>query len=221
MLRKLLALTARKLLALIALAVVVWLGARYFANRGEIKVTLVARHAGSLRAGDPVVEDGKTIGQVVKTSHIDDGSDAVIVRIDRQHRRDLVSDSLFSLESHRIVVNNTFAVGNPLDDGSVVQVKEDRLARWLAKHGESVKPLIEKAKRAADDKLDALDAELASASAKVPDWKKQGKDVLDKNVAALQQRIEQTEDELKRSDQAAEAKKLREKFDRWVAEVQR
>jgi ABC-type transporter Mla subunit MlaD len=221
MFRKLLALIMRKLFALVALAAVVWLGARYFAHRGEIKVTLVVPHADSVRNGDPVLEDGHTIGQVIKTSHIDDGADAVIMRIDRDHRRDVVSDSLFSVESRRVVVNNTLAVGNPLEDGSVVNVKEDRLARWLAKHGEAVKPLIEKAKRAADQKLDALDAELASASAKVPDWKKQGKDVLDKNVGALEKQIEQTEDELKRSDKAAEAKKLREKFDRWVAEVQR
>src|SRR5436305_9607189 len=102
MFRKLIALTMLKVLALIALAAVIWFGARYFAHRGEIKVTLVARHSGSLRKGDPVIEDGHTIGQVIKTSHIYDGADAVIVRIDREHRRDLVSDSLFSVESHRV-----------------------------------------------------------------------------------------------------------------------
>jgi ABC-type transporter Mla subunit MlaD len=211
----------RKLLALIALAAVVWLGARYFAHRGSVKVTLIVRRADAVRKGDPVVEGGRAIGQVIKTSHVDEGADAIVVRIDRDHRRDVVSDSLFTVKSRRVEVNNTFAIGKPLEDGAVVQVKEDRLARWLAKHGQAVKPLIEKAKRAADEKLDALNAELASASAKAPDWKRQGRDVFDKNVAALQKKIEQAEDEMKRSDQAAEAKKLREKFDRWVAEVQR
>src|SRR5947208_871778 len=105
----------RKLLALITLAVVVWLGARYFAHRGEIKVTLVVRHADSVRKGDAVVEGGHAIGQVVKTSHIDDGADAIVVRIDRDHRRDVVGDSLFSVENHRVEVNNTFAVGKPLE----------------------------------------------------------------------------------------------------------
>ena len=211
----------RKLLALIVLAAAVWLGARYFAHRGTVKVTLVVHHADSVRKGDPVTEGSTTIGEVIKTSHIDEGSDAVVIRIDRDHRRDVVSDSLFTVKSHRVEVNNTFAVGKPIEDGAVVHVKEDRLASWLSRHADAVKPMIAKLKRAADEKLDALDAELASATAKAPDWKRQGRDVFDKNVAVMKKKIEQAEDELKRSDQAAEAKKLREKFDRWVAEVQR
>jgi ABC-type transporter Mla subunit MlaD len=210
----------RKLLALIALAALVWLGARYLAHRGEIKLTLVVPHADSVSKGDPVVEGDETIGRVIKTSHIDDGADAVVVRLDRKHRRDVVTDSFFSVENHRIAVSNTFAVGKPVEDGAVIHVKEDRLTRWLARHSGAAKQLIEKAKHVADQKLDAIDAELASAMAKVPDWKRDGKDVFQKNVNAMQKKIEKAEADLKRSDQAAEAKKLREKFDRWLAEVQ-
>jgi|ERR1051325_4059545 ABC-type transporter Mla subunit MlaD len=210
----------RKLLALIALAALVWLGARYFAHRGEIKLTLVVHHADSVRKGDPVVEGDETIGRVIKISHIDEGADAIVVRLDRAHRRDVVTDSFFSVENHRIAVSNTFAVGKPVEDGAVIHVKEDRFAGWLARHSGAAKKLIEKAKRAADEKLDAVDAELASAMAKVPDWKREGKDVFRKNVDAMQKKFEKAEDDLKRSDQAAEAKKLREKFDRWLAEVQ-
>jgi len=211
----------RKLLALIALAALVWLGARYFAHRGEIKLTLIVHHADSIAKGDPVIEGGTLIGEVIKTSHLDEGADAVVIRIKRDHRRDVVSDSLFTVKNGRIEVNNTFAVGKPLEDGAVVHVREDRLASWLVRHGAAVKPLMEKIKRAADAKLDALDAELASAATKVPDWKREGHDVFDRKIADLEKKIEKTEDDLKRSDQAAEAKKLREKFDRWVAEVQR
>jgi ABC-type transporter Mla subunit MlaD len=210
----------RKLLALIALAALVWLGARYLAHRGEIKLTLVVPHADPVSKGDPVVEGDETIGRVIKTSHIDDGADAVVVRLDRKHRRDVVTDSFFSVENHRIAVSNTFAVGKPVEDGAVIHVKEDRLTRWLARHSGAAKQLIEKAKHVADQKLDAIDAELASAMAKVPDWKRDGKDVFQKNVDAMQKKIEKAEADLKRSDQAAEAKKLREKFDRWLAEVQ-
>jgi hypothetical protein len=210
----------RKLLALIALAAVIWLGARYFANRGEIKATVVFREAGALRKGDPVVENDQTIGRVTKVTQLE-GQDAVVIRLDREHRRDVVTDSLFSVENRRIVVNNTFAVGKPIDDGAVLRAKDDRFSRWLAKHAGSVKPLIEKVKRLADENLDAIDAELASASAKVPEWKREGKGVFEKNVGALQKKIEKTEEDLKHSDHAAEARKLREKFDRWLAEVQR
>ena len=62
---------------------------------------------------------------------------------------------------------------------------------------------------------------LPISTAKLPDWKRQGKDVFEKNVDALEKKIEKSEDDLKSSDQAAEAKKLREKFDRWLAEVKR
>jgi hypothetical protein len=103
----------------------------------------------------------------------------------------------------------------------VVRVKDDRFSRWLAKHADSVKPLIEKVKRAADEKFDAIDAELASAAAKVPGWKREGKGAFDRNVDALKKKIEKAEDDLKRSDKTAEAKKLREKFERWLAEVGR
>ena len=210
----------RKLLALIALAVVVWLGARYFSHRGEIKATLVFHEAGSLRKGDPVVENDETIGRVTKVTQLD-GEDAVVIRLDRAHRRSVVTDSLFSVENRRVVVSNTFAVGKPIDDGAVLRVKDDRFSRWLAKHADSVKPLIEKVKRAADEKLDAIDAELTSAAAKVPDWKREGKGVFEKNVDALQKKVEKTEEDLKRSDKMAEAKKVREKFERWLAEVRR
>ena len=210
----------RKLLALIVLAVAVWLGARYFSHRGEIKATLVVHEAGSLRKGDPVVENDETIGHVTKVTQLD-GEDAVVIRLDRAHRRSVVTDSLFAVENRRVAVSNTFAVGKPIDDGAVLRVKDDRFSRWLAKHADSVKPLIEKVKRAADEKLDALDAELASASAKVPDWKREGKGAFEKHVDALQKKIEKTEKDLERSDKMAEAKKVREKFERWLAEVRR
>ena len=211
----------RKLLALIVLAAAVWLGARYFAHRGEIKVTLMVRHADAVAKGDPVMEGDTTIGHVIKTSHVVDDADAIVIRLDREHRRDVVTDSFFSVEYHRVTVSNTFAIGKPVEDGAVIHLKEDRLTRWLARHSGAARAFMDKMKRAADEKLDALDAELASASARVPDWKREAKDVFDKNVDALQKKIEKAEDDLKRSDQAAEAKKLREKFDQWLAEVQR
>src|SRR5207244_4831173 len=210
----------RKLLALIVLAAAVWLGARYFAHRGEIKATVVFHEAGALRKGDPVVENDQTIGRITKISELD-GQDAVVIRLDRTHRRDIVTDSLFSVENRRIVVNNTFAIGKPIDDGAVLRAKDDRFSRWLAKHANAVKPFVEKVKRAADEKLDSIDAELASAMTKAPQWKREGKDVFDKNLDALEKKIEQTEKDLERSNQAAEARKLRERFEKWLAEVRR
>lgn len=208
----------RKLLALIALAALVWLGARYFAHRGEVKATIVFHDAGDLRKGDPVMEGDDRIGRVVKVTKLD-GNDAVDVRIDKRHRRDVVTDSLFAVDDHQLVVTNTFAVGKPIDDGAVLRAKDDRLRTWLAKHAGSVKPLLEKVKRAADEKLDSLDKELASATAKMPEWKAEGKDSFDKHLAELKKKMAKAEEDLKKSDKTAEAKKLRDKFERWLAEV--
>ena len=119
------------------------------------------------------------------------------------------------------MVNNTFAIGKPIEDGAVLRAKDDRFSRWLAKHADAVKPFVEKVKRAADEKFDSIDAELASATAKAPEWKREGKAVFDKNLGELQKKIEKTSKDLENSDKAAEARKLREKFEKWLAEVRR
>jgi ABC-type transporter Mla subunit MlaD len=211
----------RKLLALIALAVVVWLGARYFAHRGDVKATIVFHEAGALRKGDPVVENDETIGRVTSITPLE-GQDAVGIRLDRGHRRAVVTDSMFAIDDRRIVVTNTFAIGKPIADGAVLRVKDDdRFGRWLAKNAAALQPFVDKLKRAADAKLDSLDKELASASAKMPQWKQEGKDAFDKHVAELKAKVEKAEKDLEKTDHKAEARKLREKFDRWLAEVRR
>ncbi|MEK6373097.1 MAG: hypothetical protein AABO58_10410 [Acidobacteriota bacterium] len=210
----------RKLLALIALAAVVWLGARYFAHRGEVKATIVFHEAGALRKGDPIVENGEIIGRVTNVTPLD-GQQAVAIRLDRRHRRAIVTDSIFAVDGRRIVVTNTFAIGKPIEDGAVLRVKDDRFSRWLAKNAAAVQPFVDKLKRAADQKLDSIDKELASASAKMPQWKQEGKAAFDKHVEELKKKVEKAEKDLETTDHKAEARKLREKFDRWLAEVRR
>jgi ABC-type transporter Mla subunit MlaD len=215
----------RKLLLLLVIAAAVWFGARALVHRGEVKATIVFDHAVGLHAGDPVVADGTSIGVVTKITRLD-GSDAVSVRIDREHRREIVSDSMFAIGKHRVIVTNTFAVGSPVADGAVLRTRTDRVSTWLAKHASSVQPLIAKVKRAADeniDKLDAkhLDAELASLKTKVPDWKAEGSDALDQRLGAIRSRVGKIEDDLRRSNRAEEARKVKEKFEKWLDEVQR
>src|SRR4051812_31538548 len=214
----------RKLFLLLLIGAAVWFGARALVHRGEVKATIVFDHAVGLYAGDPVVADGAPIGIVTKITQLD-GSDAVSVRIDREHRREIVGDSMFAIGKHRVIVTNTFAVGSPVADGAVLRARTDRVSNWLAKHAKSVQPLIAKVKHAADeniDKLDAkhLDAELASLKAKVPDWKAEGSDALDQRLGAIRSRVGKIEDDLRRSNRAEEARKVKEKFEKWLDEVQ-
>jgi MlaD protein len=215
----------RKLILLLVIVAAVWFGARALVHRGEVKATIVFDHAAGLHKGDPVVADGTAIGVVTKITPLED-SDAVSVRIDRQHRRDLVSDSMFAISRHRIVVTNTFAAGSPVADGAVLRARTDGVRSWLAKHASSVQPLIAKMKRAADEKIDKLDEkhlddELAALKAKVPDWKAEGADAFDQRLGAVKSRIGKIEDELRRANRAEEARKVKEKFEKWLDEVQR
>ncbi len=215
----------RKLFLLLVIVAVVWFAARALVHRGEVKATVVFDRAGMLRKGDPVLEDGVQIGVVTKISPLD-GSDAVSIRIDREHRRDVVTDSLFAIDNHSIVVTNTVAVGSPIAGGDVLQARNNRVSSWLAKHAAAVQPLIAKVKHAADaqiDKLDEkhLDDELAALKTKVPDWKAEGADALDDRLHALKVRVGKIEDDLRRSNRAREARKVKEKFEKWLDEVQR
>jgi len=160
----------RKLLSLfflLLLAAGVWFGARWVAHRGEVKATIVFDDAGSLRDGDPVVEGEEVVGRVVEIARVND-RDAVTVRLDRAHPRAIVTDSLFSAERHRLVVTNTIAVGKPIEDGAIIYAKEDRISRWLARHGASVAPALSKLKKKADEQLDA--AKQTSWREKVKAW---------------------------------------------------
>lgn len=211
------------LLFLLALAVAVWLGARAFIHRGEIKVTVVMRDAKGLRRGDPVMENGRRVGTVLRNERVDE-RDAVTVRLFRDSRRAIVTDSLFSVEHNNLVVTNTFAVGSPVADGALIEAKEDGVARFLAKHGQKIAPYVETLKKKADAALDRFSPEatqrkLDEWKASVPTWKKEGKETFNRRLQEARREIDRMADELERTNRAEEARRLRERFDRWWKEV--
>jgi ABC-type transporter Mla subunit MlaD len=215
----------RKLFLLLLIGAAVWFGARALVHRGEVKATIIFPHARDLGKGDPVVADGARIGVVTKVTRLD-GDDAVSIRIDREHRRDVVSDSLFAIDRHRLLVTNSFAVGSPIADGAVLRAHTDGVSSWLVRHASAVQPLIAKMKRAADgeiEKLDEkhLDAELATLKDKVPDWKAEGAGALDQRLDEMKSRVAKIEDDLRRSNKTGEARKVKEKFEKWLDEVKR
>jgi ABC-type transporter Mla subunit MlaD len=215
----------RKLFLLLLIGAAVWFGARALVRRGEVKATVVFHRARDLSSGDPVIADGAEIGVVTKVTHLE-GDDAVSIRIDRDHRRDVVSDSLFAIDHHRLMVTNSFAVGSPIADGAVLRARNDGVSSWLAKHASAVQPFIANVKRAADseiEKLDEkhLDAELAKLKENVPDWKAEGADALDHRFGAMRSRMAKIEDDLRHANRADEAHKVKEKFEKWLDEVRR
>jgi len=211
-------------LLLVLLAVAVWIGARYIRHHGEVKVTIIFREA-ALTKGDPVVENNVVVGRVIEVSRVNE-QDAVTVRLGRDHRRAIVSDSLFEVQQHRLVVMNSVAVGAPVADGDIIYAKEDRLSRWLAKHGASVQPLIEKLKKTTDEHLDALTADnfddkLNEWKAEFPEWKKEGSASVDRRVAELEARVGAMTRQLESANRAEEARRLRERFQTWLNDIRK
>ena len=214
----------RKLFLLLLIGAAVWFGARALAHRGEVKATVVFHQAHDLGKGDPVVADGVQIGSVTKVTRLD-GDDAVSIRIDRAHRRDVVSDSLFAINHHRLLVTNSFSVGSPIADGAVLRARNDGVSSWLAQHASIVQPFIAKVKRAADNEIEKLDehhldAELARFKEKAPLWKAEGASIFDHRLDQMKARMAKIEDDLRRSNRAEEARNVKEKFEKWLEEVQ-
>ena len=146
----------RKLLSilfLLVLAAVVWFGARAFVHRGEVKATIVFDDVHGLRRGDPVVEHNEVVGRVTSVDPLGERS-AVSIRLDRTHSRAILTDSLFTIDHNQLIVSNTFAVGRPIDSGALIEAKEDRLSRWLAKHGGAVEPFVNNVRERADQLID-------------------------------------------------------------------
>jgi len=208
----------RKLLAfffLAALAIAVWLGGRWLAHRGEVKVTVVFTSPTGLLRGDPVVENGVTVGKVVSVDAMDDRQ-ALTVRLDKAHRRAIVTDSLFAPAKGQLLVTNTFAVGQPADDGAILYAREDRVSGWLARHGGAVKPYLDKLRARADE---LVDGNFDEWTAKVPEWKREGSAAFEQHLAEAKAKVDRAAEQLRRADKEEEAKTLKERFDRWLTKV--
>ena len=212
-------------LVLVLLAFAVWIGARYIRHRGEVKVTIIFREA-ALAAGDPVVENNVVVGRVIREVVGVPSSAQLLGRppadLEQQvaHRDD--ADRGGDDEHIRYLEKEA----TPVADGDIIYAKEDRLSRWLAKHGASVQPLIDKLKNATDEKLDSLtadnfDEKLAEWKAEVPQWKKEGSASVDRRVAELEARVGVMTRQLERANRAEEARRLKERFQAWLNDIRK
>lgn len=202
---------------LLLLAAGAFLGARWLVRRGEIKVTVLVSDAGVLRRGDPVLERGTVIGRVTRIDEVDE-RDAVTFRLGREHRTAVLTDSLFTIEGHSLVVTNTFAFGRPVEDGAVLRAKEDRISRFLAKNAQALRPHVERLRARAKA---MIENDFDEWTRKVPEWKKEGREAFDRHLEDAKKKIDEMEDELLESNRLEEAKRLRERFEQWLEEVKK
>ena len=184
-------------LFLLILAAGLWMAARWSRHRDDLRVSVVFDSASGLRKGSRVMSKGRVIGQVTGVAALEKG-EAVSVRIVKSSRSELMTDSLFSVGQASgkpvLIVTNTIAVGRPLEDGAVIRVREDKISRWIARHGEKLGPLLGKVQRKASELIDQyqegkLDAELDKIREKIPEWRREGDEVLTRRLEELSDKI--------------------------------
>jgi hypothetical protein len=216
----------RKLVAIVFLLVLaagVWYGARRFASRDDVRVTVIFKDAGALSRGAHVTVEDVVIGRVTKVAELET-QHAVSIVVEKEHRNELLRDSIFVIreegDSARLQVVNNVAVGSPLADGAVVYAREDSVSRWLAKHGPEVGALLGKLEGKARELVDdyesgKLTRELDQYREKFPEWKRQGEDVARRNLESLERRVEQMEEALRKENRDEEAEELKRRFETW------
>lgn len=213
------------LLFLLTLAVVFWYGGRWYASDQVLRATLIFSTPVAVRPGNPVVHDGVRVGEVESVASIDPDRKAVNIKVDREWRHLLRTDSSYKVEAAReraaIEVSSKLAVGPPLSDGAIVPVRANEISKWMSKGADVVRPFSKKVSQSAQDLVawyesGKFDAALREWKAKVPGWKEQGSDVYERNMASIRERVAAAEQKLRAAKKDVEADRLRAKFDAWV-----
>ncbi|HVT03942.1 MAG TPA: hypothetical protein VHL58_11285 [Thermoanaerobaculia bacterium] len=213
----------RKILAflfLLLLAVGVWYSARWVEHREDLHATVVFDHPTKLHKSSPCRAGQLVIGRVRRVTALD-GQTAVSIRIDRQYRNQLLSDSLFdeagSGASAALEVNNSIAVGPPVRDGAVIHATDSRVTRWIATHGLQLGRSASNMVSRAREEDWSRDFEIWSKQ--VPEWKRQGSQVYGAKMAAARARVDAVELQLRNGRRDIEADRLRAQFNEWLEKV--
>jgi len=220
----------RKILAflfLLLLAVGVWYSARWVEQREDLHATLVFDHPTRLHKGSPCRAGQTVLGQVTRVTQLD-GQTAVSIRIHRDSRNQILTDSWFdeqgSGRATALAINNSVSVGPPLAEGAVVHVSNSRVGRWIAERGQQLGPAAANIRRSASKMVSRIreqdwTRDFETWREQIPQWKQQGRDVYDARMAAARARVDAMELQLRSAKQNVEADRLREQFNEWLQKV--
>lgn len=218
----------RKLLAIVVLGGLLY-AAFYFSRSVEheedLVATLIFDAAPGVESGTAVREKGDRIGEVTAVGEVA-GKQAVTIEVPREHRNRIFTDSSFEIDGDPVEIRviSTISVGSPLANGAVVVARNDKVAKFIAKGGEKLAPHVAAAKEKALDMISEYDAEMFKRqldewSERVPEWKAEGKETFKRNLAELDDTVDEIESALRRIDRNTEADKIREAFDEWVRDA--
>lgn len=220
----------RKLLALLVVVGVFalyWSGRSFFKDDDDLRAIMVFDQKEPLSRGDVVLHGGAVIGHVRSVSNVD-GRTTAVVDVETEHRNALRSDSLVRVieRGHRsaIEVDSNFAVGRPLEDGAVLRARDHQFAQWLEKGRDSVAPAAKRLRDSASTWISSesrkqMDRQLDEWTARIPQWKAEGREALEKRVDAAKRKADEWERSLRDAGRAEDAQHVRERFSRWLREI--
>jgi hypothetical protein len=209
------------LVFLLGLAVAIWYGVRWMETRDELEATLIFDSADELAAGNLVVSGALVIGEVTKVTPLQ-GRDAVSIRVGKDHRDEIRTDSRFRIDgSHPdavVVVGSKLAFGRPVREGDVLYARQSGVTRWLEEKGSGLLSRVqEEASRIGTggemkDKLQQWEGE-------IPSWKQQGDEILAENLETIGGTVDRLEARLRESGKEVDARRIRRDFEEWLGKV--
>ena len=209
------------LVFLVGLAAAIWYGVRWMETRDELEATLIFDSADELVPGNLVVSGALVIGEVTKVTALQ-GKDAVSIRVGKDHRDEIRTDSRFRIDgSHPdavVLVGSKLAFGRPVREGDVLYARQSGVARWLEEKGGGLLARVrEEASRIGTD--GEMKDKLQQWEAEIPNWKQQGDEILAENLETIGGQVDRLEARLRESGKEVDAQKIRRDFEGWLGKV--
>lgn len=214
----------RTLLAFVflaALAAAIWYGVRWLETRDELEATVIFDSADELVPGNLVLSGALVVGEVTKVTPLQ-GRDAVSLRVGKDHRDQIRTDSRFRIDGRSpdavVQVGSMLAFGRPVREGDVLYARHSGVSRWLEEKGGGLLAKVrEEAARIGSG--EDLKSKLREWETEIPQWKQQGDEILAENLETIGERVDRLESRLRNSGQELDASEIRREFQSWVAKV--
>jgi hypothetical protein len=206
---------------LVGLAAAIWYGVRWMESRDELEATLIFDSADELVPGNLVLSGALVIGEVTRVTPLQ-GKDAVSIRISKDHRDQVRTDSRFRIDGNRpeavVLVGSKLAFGRPVREGDVLYARQSGVSRWLEEKGGGLLARVrEEASRIGTD--GEMKEKLQQWEGEIPSWKQQGDEILAENLETISGQVDRLEARLRESGKELDARRIRRDFEGWLARV--
>lgn len=211
------------LIILVAIVAGAWWATRRLAGQNDLTAVVVFRGETSLRPGDPIILDGERVGSVSAVESRG-GGEAVRIQVDGARRADVRSDSLWTVDSEggsaSLALDNSVAVGRPVEDGATLRGGDDPASRWVRRGREWFGQLAAEVERlASETDMEEIEEQFDSWTAKIPGWKTEGAEALRSAREQIEPRMRELETRLRETGREVEADRVRKRLDEWLGRM--